>query len=196
MKKPIDKLGIAVLLSLGSVALLFAEQLASHAALSRITPWASILLSVLALGLVLLGRRWSLARAAVVVASSLTLFAGISLIAVHRDTKGIEKLWRRNESRAIVSTLRAVGERVQRLQEFSTAIGDEVSGFVLENRAISPEDSLGFRLEAFRLLEAQAERITGRPGPDGRSVSLHKTPVSYQAARTSCTPARCLSTRS
>ncbi len=173
MKKPIDKLGIAILLSLGSVALLFAEQFASHAALSRITPWASIVLSVVALALVLLGRRWSFVRAAVIVASSLTLFAGISLVAVHRDTKSIEELWRRNESRAIVSTLRAVGERVQRLQEFSTAIGDEVTGFVLENRPVSPEDSLGFRLEAFRLLEAQAKRITGSGRlPPGTEIGI------------------------
>jgi two-component system nitrogen regulation sensor histidine kinase NtrY len=173
MKKLIDKLGVATLLSLGSIALLLAEQFAAHDALSRITPWAAILLSVLALTLVFLGRQWSLVRAAVIIASSLTLFAGISLVAVHRDAKGIEGLWRKSETQTIVSTLRAVGESVQRLQQFSTAIGDEVSGLVLENRTISAEDSLAFRLEAFRLLETQAKRITdsGRL-PPGTEIGI------------------------
>ncbi len=173
MRNPFDKLRTAVALSLGSLVLLFAEQFIGHDALSRITPWAPIVLSIVALALVLRDRRLSLVRASIIISSSLTFLAGVSLFPVYREASSVREHWRTTEVRAIAATLRAVGERAQRLQELSTAIGDEMSAFVIENKATVANDSLGLRLEAFRMLEAQAKRITDSEQlPPGTEIGI------------------------
>jgi two-component system nitrogen regulation sensor histidine kinase NtrY len=154
MDTPIARTRIAVFLSFVGLALLFAEQLAPGGPLARVVPWASLILAALSMRIAARRGPWSSFFAAVLAAG---LFV---LLAVHRDDTRVAELWRKNQSRSITEMLGAVGGRVQRLQELSTTVGDETGAFVLAAEVSSAEDSLAFRLEAFRFLETQARRIT------------------------------------
>ena len=168
-----DKIRVAVLLSLGSLVLLFAEQFIGSDALSRVTPWAPVFLSLFALILAARGASMTFVRGTVIVASSLTLLAGLSLFAVYQETDGVKARWRASASTSIASTLSAAGARIERLQELSAAIGDEISSFVVDNRTTAAADSLSLRLEGFRLLEAQAKRITNSGQlPPGTEIGI------------------------
>lgn len=153
MKKPITRTRVAVSLAFVGLALLFTEEFAPHGPLASAVPWATLILAALSVRVLNRRGRWAFFPAAVLVAG---LF---SLLGVHRDHTGRAEAWRQDQSRSIVNVLRAVGERVQRLQELSTEIGEEASTFVVERDASSAGDPVGFRLEAFRFLESQARRI-------------------------------------
>ncbi len=153
MEKPITRTRVAVSLAFVGLALLFAEQFAPHGPLARAVPWTTLILASLSVRILHRRGRWAFFPAAVLVAGLFSLFG------VHRDNTGLAEVWRRDQSRSIANVLRAVGERVQRLQELSTEIGAEASAFVLERDANSAGDLVGSRLEAFRFLESEALRI-------------------------------------
>jgi two-component system nitrogen regulation sensor histidine kinase NtrY len=159
MKNPLDKLTLAIVLCLAALVVLFVEQFNSNEALTRIAPWLALLLAPIAIVMTFRAGRVTSVGVSVVVAAALIFLAGVSLMVAHRDAEKLEGVWRMRESRSIASILGAVGDRVQRLQELSTAIGDEASAFVLDHEVVSSADSLGLRLEAFQLLENQAKRI-------------------------------------
>ncbi|MDH3214822.1 MAG: ATP-binding protein [Candidatus Krumholzibacteria bacterium] len=173
MRNPFDKLGIAVLLSLASWALVFVELLGTFELPALITPWLQMVLIALAVILAVRSSRPTGPRFVVVAAGTLVFLAGISLIAVHRDADDLRRLWRRHEARSTISMLQAVGERVQSLQALSTGLGNQASTFILERERTMREDSTGLRLEAFGLLESQATRVrNGGELPPGTEIGI------------------------
>lgn len=173
MRKPFDTYSIAIVLAVAGAGLFFAQQFGRYAVFIRMTPWAPLVLATGAIALALWAGRRREMWAPLIAAASLVVFACVLLLIAGRDMDRSVEAWRKDEARSIASTIRAVSDRVERLQDLSSLIGVEVSTFVLNHDGVATEDSLGFRLEAFRVLENQATRMTnGGELPPGTEIGI------------------------
>lgn len=159
----------AITLSVLALAFMFVEQFERWGWLSACVPWLPLALAVGAVAILLRARPY---RPAALAASILVLAGSLALVPTRGNRDGwLNPKWRRAESGVIVTTLGAVGNRVQRLQALSTSIGEEAAGLVEERSAAG--DSVVGRLAWFRFLEDVADRIErNRELPPGTQVGL------------------------
>ena len=169
MSRRFESRKLTIALSLTALTCLGASQFDRFSWLAPVIPWLPMALALVAVPLII---RSHGRRVALVLASLLIVAAAAMLLPLSGDSEQRSNArWRRSEAQSIVSTLRAVGDRVAALQDLSAGIGAETEAFLRSQT--STGDSLVTRFQCFQHLESVASRVQGGGDlPTGAQIGL------------------------